>query len=87
MKNADCLNGWRHGHIPFKTLNVPLAVLMFVLFTFGQLESNSAEDLGKSEASLKRAIKDPTFRELATCSLALVYVKRGNLESIELLSY
>lgn len=47
-----------------------------------QLESNSAEDLDKSAAVLKRAIKEPAFRELATCSLALVYLKQGNLESI-----
>ncbi len=106
MKNADCLDGGWQGLIPFKTLNIPVAVLMFVLSTIGgnvlvfgqapdlsftnkqlqdavgQLESNSAVDLDKSEAVLKRAIKEPAFRKLATCSLALVYVKQGNLESV-----
>lgn len=48
----------------------------------GQLESNSTGDLYKSEVVMKRAIKDPAYRELATCSLALAYAKRGNLELV-----
>lgn len=48
----------------------------------GQIESNSPIDWDKSEAALQRAKHDPTIRNLATSSLALLNVKRGNLESV-----
>ncbi len=47
-----------------------------------RLESSAAVDLDKSEAVLKSAMRDPACRDLATCSMALIHLKRGNLEAV-----
>ena len=48
----------------------------------GRLESSVAEDWDKAEAELKLAMRDPVLRDLATCSMALLHVKRGNQEAV-----
>ncbi len=47
-----------------------------------RLESSATGDLDKSEAVLKFALRDPAYRDLATHSLALIHLKRGNFEAV-----
>ncbi len=76
--------GWLlAGNVPVFSQPADSELMLTQLqITIKRLESSAAVDLDKSEAVFKFAMRDPAYRDLATCSMALIHLKRGNLEAV-----